>query len=259
MRLPADKIISVKTSGAGWRIVLVRPRNPLNIGAAARAMANFGLDDLVVVAPFDPVWREARSAVGAGHVLKSARAVDHLLEAIGDCTLVVGTTTGSRRNLDRDPVPLTEFTARLEKLSARTQAAILFGSEKTGLLNEHLSRCHQLVRIPTTSGCPSMNLGQAVAICCFELARTAGFPRAAATGRVHSSLPANMQSLEHLLDRTASVLDNAGYFKPKGKNAQILKLRRLLLDLGLSNHDVRVLGGVLAQIEWKMKSGREAE
>lgn len=245
----------MEMSGVSWRIVLVRPRNPLNIGAAARAMANFGFEDLVVVAPFDPVWREARSAVGAGAVLKAARAVDHLSEAIGDCTFVVGTTTGSRRNLDRNPVPLTDLTSGRQKFLSRARAALLFGSEKTGLLNDHLSYCHQLVRIPTTVGCPSMNLGQAVAVCCYELARATGFPRAATTGRVHSSSPANVQSLDHVLDRAATVLDLAGYFKPKGKHAQVLKMRRLILDLGLSTHDVRILGAILAQIEWKMKSG----
>ncbi|HKT10302.1 MAG TPA: TrmJ/YjtD family RNA methyltransferase [Terriglobia bacterium] len=243
------------TSGAKWRVVLVRPRNPLNIGAAARAMANFGFDDLVVVAPFDPTWREARSAVGAGHILKSARVVDHLPEAVGDCNFIVGTTTGSRRNLDRAPVPLTELTSAPRKLAFRGRAAVLFGSEKTGLLNDHLSYCHLLVRIPTTASCPSMNLGQSVAVWCYELARAAGFPRAATSGRVHSSLAANIQSLEHIIDRAARLLDHSGYFKPKGKQAQVLKLRRLLLDLGMSNHDVRVLGGVLAQLEWKIKAG----
>lgn len=242
----------MKTSGINWRIVLVRPRNPLNIGAAARAMANFGFDDLVVVSPFDPVWREARSAVGGGEVLKSAHVTDDLTEAIGDCSFVVGTTTGSRRNLDRDPVPLTELTSSPRKLPSRARAAVLFGSEKTGLLNDHLSYCHLLVRIPTTANCPSMNLGQSVAVCCYELARAAGFPNAAATGNVHNSQPANIQSLEHVLDRAARLLDGAGYFKPKGRAAQMLKLRRMVLDLGLSNHDVRVIGGVLAQLEWKM-------
>lgn len=244
----------MEISGASWRIVLVRPRNPLNIGAAARAMANFGFEDLVVVAPFDPVWREARSAVGAGAVLKAARAVEHLPEAIGDCTFVVGTTTGSRRNLDRNPVPLTDLTSPPLKLPSPARAALLFGSEKTGLLNDHLSYCHRLVRIPTTAGCPSMNLGQAVAVCCYELARAARFPQAATTGRVHSSSPANVQSLDHVLDRASAVLDLAGYFKPKGKHAQLLKLRRLVLDLGLSTHDVRILGAILAQIEWKIRS-----
>jgi TrmH family RNA methyltransferase len=245
----------MKISAVKWRIVLVRPRNPLNIGAAARAMANFGLDELVVVAPYDPVWREARSAVGADHILKSAHVTDRLTEAIGDCNFVVGTTTGSRRNLDRDPIPLTELTSAPQKLPSRACGAVLFGSEKTGLLNDHLSYCHLLVRIPTTAACPSMNLGQSVAVCCYELARAARFPLAAATGSVHSSLPANIQSLNHVLDRAASLLDHAGYFKPKGRQAQLLKLRRLALDLGLSNHNVRVLGGVLAQMEWKIRSG----
>jgi TrmH family RNA methyltransferase len=244
----------MKTTGAKWRVVMVRPRNPLNIGAAARAMANFGFDDLVVVAPFDPVWREARSAVGAGHILKSARVTDHLAEAVSDCNFVVGTTTGSRRNLDRVPVPLTELTSKPQNLSTRGRSAVLFGSEKTGLLNDHLSYCHLLVRIPTTVNCPSMNLGQSVAVWCYELARSMGFPHAAVSGRVHSSLPANIQSLDHILDRAVRLLDHSGYFKPKGKQAQILKLRRLLLDLGLTNHDVRVLGGVLAQLEWKIKT-----
>lgn len=255
MDLPAGRILSMENPAVSWRIVLVRPRNPLNIGAAARAMANFGFKDLVVVSPFDLAWREARSAVGAGAILKSARAVEHLVEAIGDCTFVVGTTTGSRRNLDRNPVPLTDLTSLLRKLRLSARGALLFGSEKTGLQNEHLSHCHQLVRIPTTTDCPSMNLGQAVAVCCYELARAVEFPGVATTGRVHTSSPANVQSLDHVLERAAAVLDHAGYFKPKGKHAQVIKLRRLMLDLGLSNHDVRVLGGILAQIEWKMKTG----
>ena len=244
----------MKTTGPKWRVVLVRPRNPLNIGAAARAMANFGFDDLVVVAPFDLVWREARSAVGAGHILKSARMAEHLSEAVSDCNFVVGTTTGSRRNLDRVPVPLGELTSKPQKFSSRGRAAVLFGSEKTGLLNDHLSYCHLLVRIPTTANCPSMNLGQSVAVWCYELAHAMGFPHAAPSVHVHSSLPANLQSLDHILDRAARLLDHSGYFKPKGKQSQILKLRRLLLDLDLTNHDVRVLGGVLAQLEWKMKT-----
>ena len=236
-----------------WRIVLVRPRNPLNIGAAARALANFGFQELVVVAPHEPVWREARSAVGAGAVLKSARSVSTLLEAIGDRTLVVGTTTGSRRNLDQDPVPLTELFVRQPASIPHARGALLFGSEKTGLSNAHLSYCHLLVRIPTTAGCPSMNLGQAVAVCCYELARAAGFPHADRKDRARAALPADLQSIEHMLVRASSVLDQAGYFTPKGRSAQLLKLRRLILGLGLSSHDVRVLGGILAQIEWRMK------
>jgi TrmH family RNA methyltransferase len=216
-------------------------------------MANFGFRDLTVVAPHPPVWGEARSAVGAAHVLKSARAVNSLQEAIGDTTLVMGTTSGSRRNLDRELIPLTDLPAWLKSQGVRrSRAALLFGSEKTGLSNEEMSYCHALVQIPTSPGCPSMNLGQAVAVCCYELARAqvvSGRPRAA---KVHLSQPADVHSLEHLFERAVRVLDHTGYLKPKARRATLIKLRRVLLDLALTNNEVRILGGILAQIEWKL-------
>jgi TrmH family RNA methyltransferase len=236
-----------------WRVVLVRPRNPLNIGAAARAMANFGFRDLVVVAPHGPVWQEARSAVGAEEIVQSARAVNKLPEAVGDAALVVGTTSGSRRNLDRDLIPLAEFPAWLQKRRARGRAALLFGSEKTGLSNEHLSYCHALIRIPTSPECPSMNLGQAVAVCAYELARAGLVTAWPPSLRVHLSEPASVQSLEHVFERAVRVLDAVGYLKPKSRAATLLKLRRLLLEQGLTNHDAKILGGLLAQIEWKLE------
>jgi TrmH family RNA methyltransferase len=256
-----------------WRIVLVRPRNPLNIGAAARAMANFGFADLMVVEPYAPVWQETRSAVGAEGIVQSARAVDDLRAAIADRTLVVGTTAGSRRNLDRELISLADFPAWLGKRPRLKRAALLFGSEKTGLSNEHLSYCHALVRAPTTPACPSMNLGQAVAVCCYELSRAGVAPArrgsrgkpGAAAGReaghsaaklrapaVHLSDPANLQSLLHIFERAEHVLDRVGFLKPRSRAATLVKLRRLLLDLGLTNNDVKILGGVLAQIEWKL-------
>jgi len=233
-------------------MVLVRPRNPLNIGAAARAWANFGWREMLVVAPFEPTWEEARSsAVGAGQVMKTARAVPDIMEAIGDVMLVVGTTTGARRHLERDLLPLPDLPAWLRHRKFQGRAALLFGSEKTGLSNEDLSRCHALVRIPTSPGCPSMNLGQAVAVCAYQLAQACGMGRPSQTTQ-HASEPAPLQSLEHVFERAAHLLDLAGYLQPRGRAASLIKLRRLLLDLRLSNRDVRALGGVLAQIEWKL-------
>ena len=229
-------------------------RNPLNIGAAARAMANFGLKEMVVVAPYDPVWQEARSALGAQPVLKSARAVSSLIEAIGEAVLVLGTTAGSRRKFDRDPISLADLPAWLHKRQAKGRAAILFGSEKTGLSSEHLSYCHALVRIPTAVDCPSMNLGQAVAVCAYELARSGTIPVQPDRAAVHRSDPAQLQTLDHVFERAVRVLDVVGYLEPKSRNAMLVKLRRLLLDLELTNHDARVLGGVLAQIEWKLET-----
>jgi TrmH family RNA methyltransferase len=253
----------MNSAGCNWRIVLVRPRNPLNIGAAARAMANFGFSELVVARPYEPTWQETRSAVGAEEVVKSARAVHTLLEAVADATLVIGTTSGSRRHLKRELLPLRELSTWID---ARTRpggsrrrsglrAALLFGSEKTGLSNEEMSHCHTLVRIPTSSGCPSMNLGQAVAVCCYELARQGMVSGRTSGSRVHRSDPATLQSLSHLFDRAARVLDAVGYLQPKSREVTLLKLRELLLELGLTNYDARILGGILAQIEWKIGLG----
>jgi len=244
----------VKRPDLSWRVVLVRPRNPLNIGAAARAMANFGFRELVVVKPYDPVWQETRSAVGAEEIVRSARAADTLVEAIGGASLVIGTTSGSRRTLDRDLIPLQQLPDWLRACARGHRcAALLFGSEKTGLSNDHLSYCHALVRIPTVPNCPSMNLGQAVAVCCYELARAGAVSARPPTARVFLSDPADLQALEHVSARAARVLDAVGYLKPKSRAATLVKLRRLLLDLGLTNSDVKLLGGLLAQIEWKLQ------
>jgi TrmH family RNA methyltransferase len=250
----------MKLPKLNWRVVLVRPRNPLNIGAAARAMANFGLHELVVVAPFEPTWQEARTAaVGAERVIEAAHAVPSLPDAIGDTALVVGTTTGARRNLDQDLLPLPELAAWLRRRKVSGRAALLFGSEKTGLSNEHLSLCHALVRIPTAADCPSMNLGQAVAVCAYELARAGVVAASPPRLTVHRSEPADVRSLENLFLRATRVLDASGYLKPKSRVAMLIKLRRLLFDLGLTNNDARILGGVLAQVEWKLKQIMNAE
>ncbi len=244
----------MKSLAMRWRIVLVRPRNPLNIGAAARAMGNFGFRELVVVAPYGPTWQETRSAVGAEPIIKSARAVDDLLAAIGDATIVIGTTSGARRTLDRELVPLPQLPSWLaENATNRSRAALLFGSEKHGLSNEQLSYCHAIVRIPAVPETPSMNLGQAVAVCCYELVRAKAVTERPPGARVFLSDAANVHSLEHIFDRAVRVLDNVGYLKPKSRAATLVKLRRLLLDLRLTNNDVKILGGVLAQIEWKLR------
>ena len=131
------------------RVVLVAPRNPLNIGAAARAMSNFGFQSLRVVNPYAPSFREARSAVGASEILANAKRYKSVAEAVEDCTLVVGTTAVRHRDLQH-PVRRPEYGARqIRKRLTSSNAALLFGSEKFGLSNDPLSHCHWLIRIPT--------------------------------------------------------------------------------------------------------------
>src|SRR5579862_2172681 len=153
------------------RIVLVAARNPLNIGAAARAMSNFGFSRLRVVVPYEAAFREARSAVGASAVLSNAEEYETVAEAVADCTLVVGTTAVRHRELQH-PLRRLEYGARLIRKRMQTsRVALLFGSEKYGLSRKDLSHCHWLMRIPTREEHISMNLGQAVAVCLYELIR----------------------------------------------------------------------------------------
>lgn len=187
------------------RIVLVTPRNPLNIGAAARAMSNFGFTQMRLVNPYDVAFKEARSAVKSQYILENAQVFPTVGEAVADCALVVGTTAGGRRDLH---LPLYRLEAAGEllrqHLSAEQPAALLFGSEKFGLSNDDMSHCQWLLRIPSREEHGSMNLGQAVAICLYELRRDAQAaaqrfaPAEMATGqdyeRLTSLLPRDAQS-----------------------------------------------------------------
>ena len=153
------------------RVVLVRARNPLNIGAAARAMSNFGVSRLRVVNPYEVAFREARSAVGAAELLAKAEQFKSVAEAVADCALVVGTTAVGARDLQQ-PLRRMEVGARtIRRQLASAPVAILFGSERVGLSRNDLSHCHWLMRIPTREEHRSMNLAQAVAICLYELVR----------------------------------------------------------------------------------------
>ena len=156
-------------------VVLVSTRNPLNIGAAARAMSNLGFLRLRVVNPYEASFREARSAVGAAPLLAKAEQYSSVAEAVADCSLVVGTTAVSNRELNH-PLRLLKDAAPVirKRLQAGGRVALLFGSEKRGLSNDDFSHCHWLMHIPTREEHTSMNLGQAVAVCLYELARGAG-------------------------------------------------------------------------------------
>jgi len=153
-------------------VILVAPRNPLNIGAAARAMQNFGCEALRVVNPYQVAFREAVSAVSAAPLLKAAQEFETVGEAVSDCSLVVGTTSIGHRELQHPLHLLATGAKRIRSGMAAGQVALLFGSEKFGLSNEDLSHCHWLIRIPTVDQRRSMNLGQAVAVCLYEIARS---------------------------------------------------------------------------------------
>src|SRR5579862_4076158 len=143
-------------------------------------MSNFGFRTMRVVNPFAPAFREAKSAVGGVGVLAAAAQFKSVAEAIADCTLVVGTTAVGKRHLHH-PLRRLEDGAKLihHRLASGGTVALLFGSEKRGLTNDELSHCHWVMRVPTVDANISMNLGQAVAVCLYELIRDGKLPRAA--------------------------------------------------------------------------------
>src|SRR5215471_17771807 len=152
-------------------VVLVRPRNPLNIGACARAMSNFGAHHLRIVNPYVVAFREARSAVGASGLLKNAEEFKSVAEAVADCSLVVGTTAVRNRALQHPLFKLNENGGdRIRTTLLAGRVGLLFGSEKIGLTNEDFSHCHWLLHVPANPEHISMNLGQAVAVCLYGIA-----------------------------------------------------------------------------------------
>ena len=234
------------------RVVLVSTRNPLNIGAAARAMSNFGFSHLRVVNPYEAAFREARSAVGATAVISSAEEFSSVADAVADCTLVVGTTSIGRREVQH-PVRSLEIGARMIRKRLRSgRAALLFGSEKVGLSNHDLSHCHWLMRIPTRQEHRSMNLGQAVAVCLYELARDS---RAALP--LEKVQPATSGELERISALLLEALRASGYLKPRAAALSEEKLRRLVRRLNLRLSDAEIWLGMLRQILWKIRSGEQ--
>lgn len=230
------------------RVVMVATRNPINLGAAARAMANFGFSQLRVVNPYEVAFREARSAVGAAPLLRSAAEFTTVGAAVADCRLVVGTTSVGHRELQH-PVRRLEYGARvIRKALASGPVALLFGSEKFGLSNEDLSHCHWLMRIPTSSLNLSMNLGQAVSLCLYELARN---PRAAAA-RPEKIKPAAAAETEQITTLLLDALRQSGYINPRTAGSTEEKVRRLIRRLPIAGRDAPVLLGMLRQILWKL-------
>ena len=261
--------------------MLVRTRNPLNIGAAARAMSNFGFRHLRFVNPYEVAFREARSAVGASALLASAEEYETVAEAVADCTLVVGSTAVRERELHHSVRRLERGAQLIHKQLASSPVALLFGSERYGLSNADLSHCHWLMRIPTGEQNISMNLGQAVAVCLYELVRDAHAITESAhpsmkkkgpnkkkgeagkekhsrantsVGPGDANLPAKAADMERLTTLLFEVLRTTRYWHPGSGASTEEKVRRLVRRLSIPAGDAEVWLGILRQIMWKIRS-----
>ena len=242
-------------------MVLVHPRNPLNIGAAARAMSNFGVKRLRLVAPYEVAFRNARSAVGASAVLEAAEQSDTVAEALTDCQLVIGTTAVKSRDLQHPLRELNVETGRAirSELGSRT-VALMFGSEKFGLSNEDLTHCHWLLRIPAREEHPSMNLGQAVAVCLYEVTRNENVPVVPdSVPQVLAGPQATAGDEERIVVSLMEALNLSEYVRRHTEESVRENARRFVRRLSLQRSDAELWLGMLRQIIWKLKGGKHEE
>jgi TrmH family RNA methyltransferase len=252
-------------------VVLVGTRNPLNVGAVARAMSNFGAMELRAVGPYEKAWREAKSAVGAAELLARAKESANLAEAVADCSLVVGTTAVGNREMKHPLRGLEEGARLIGKRLETGRVAVLFGSEKWGLSNENLSYCHWLMRIPTRVEHRSMNLGQAAAVVLYELGReertnAEGAEKTQGTRRRgEKTAPLNltkkgkrgefaeMETVERIGEGLLEALRMSGYIAARGEATAEEKLRRMLRRFSMEAADAEVLLGMVRKILWKLE------
>ena len=253
-------------------IVLVSPRNPLNIGAVARAMSNFGFSRLSVAAPYAPHWREARSAVGAPDLLQNAKCTECLADAVAECTFVAGTGTLTHRRPEQPVISLPDAGPTFaQQLDGAGRMALVFGPEKHGLTRDDLSYCNVLIEIPTDPRQPSMNLGQAAAVCLYELSRRVvhgddesnaggirGLPpfcqeKSEKVG--HGELevgPASNSALDRLGGLIEETMTAAGYSPRVMQPANRHDLRLLLRRLAPSALDTRRMLGLFRRILYRL-------
>jgi tRNA (cytidine32/uridine32-2'-O)-methyltransferase len=240
------------TAAGRIRIVLVGTQHPGNIGSAARAMKTMGLHRLVLVAPERFPHREADAlAAGALDVLEAAERFDTLAAAVADCGLVVGCTARARR-IALDEAGPRETAARAVAEAARgNEAALVFGRERTGLENAELQLCHAAVTIPANPGYSSLNLAAAVQVLAYELrmAWLAGAAIAAPELPAADDLPASHAEMEGFFGQLADTLDAIDFHKGRTPDAAMHKLRRVFLRAAPDAREVRLLRGVLADVQ----------
>jgi len=212
-------------------------------------MSNFGAHRLRLVNPYAVAFREARSAVGASELLRKAEEFQTVADAVSDCSLVVGTTAVRNRVLNHPLHRLDQRSSRAIRRHVQSgRVALLFGSEKFGLTNQDFSHCHWLLNVPTREDHISMNLGQAVAVCLYELARSA-----APKSEKHSIELATSEVNEQITAALLESLHRSDYVKPGTDAVSEKKVRRLVRRLNLEGMDAKVLLGMARQILWKLR------
>jgi TrmH family RNA methyltransferase len=240
------------------RIVLVETSHPGNIGAAARAMKNMALEQLVLVRPRQFPHPDATArASGADDVLSRARVVPDLAAAVGDCGLVFATTARERDQNFRLMDVRAAAARMLEQLRVSEQpVAVLFGNERSGLSNDELAAAHILLRIPANPAYESLNLAQAAQVIAYEIlmARQLPLTTSARTPRIEPTPLAEAQDLQRLYEHLQQVLEEIDFRDrtPSGTNL-MTRIRRFLQRAELDCNEVNILRGILTAVQNKRR------
>jgi len=230
------------------RIVLVDTSHPGNIGATARALKTMGLSELALVRPKHFPSDEATArAAGADDVLRAARVYATLGEAIADCGWVVG-ASARLRTVALPLVDPREAAVSIWQRLPADRAALVLGPEQSGLTNDDLARCHQLVHIPSNPEFSSLNLAMAAQVLCYEL-RMAAPNRAPAEGPVSDGRLATAAELEHLHEHLERLLTESGFLHPEHQRQVKLKLRRIFHKATLEDNELAILRGALTSLD----------
>ena len=242
-------------------IVLVNTSHPGNIGAAARAMKNMGLSQLVLVNPVDfPSGVAVGRAVSAVDLLENAKVVDTLEEAVADCSLVIGTSARSRKL----PWPMVTPEACAEKIvneSMTAKTAIVFGREDSGLNNEELQLCTYHVQIPTNPGYSSLNLAAAVMVISYEVLKqlqSEELTVVKAEDEFWDQERATGQQLEHFYEHLERVLIKIRFHDPENPRLLMQRMRRLFSRIRVDVMEMNILRGILSNIEFNIKDTTES-
>lgn len=237
-------------------IVLVNTSHPGNIGAAARAMKNMGLNQLILVDPEDfPSGAATARAAWAVDVLENARVVSTLEEAVADCGLIIGTSARSRKL----PWPMLEPEACAERVlyeHSTNKVALVFGREDSGLNNEELQLCHYHVQVPTSPECPSLNLSAAVMVLSYEIAKRARQDKAAARlpeDHFWDQERATAEDNERFFTHLERVMIAIRFHDPDNPRQLMQRMRRLFGRIRIDVMEMNILRGILSNIEWHIK------
>lgn len=232
------------------RIVLVATTHPGNIGAAARAMLTMGLSRLVLVAPRSfPDDQATSRAAGAESVLDAARVVATLEEAVADCAWVVA-ASARPRHLGDEPLQPTEAATRLIVAAQDAEVALVFGSERTGLTNDELERCHAQTLVPANPAYASLNLAAAVQLYAWELRKaTVAAPRVSPKNGHPWYAPPSHEQTENFYAHLERVLLATGFLDPANPRLLMRRLRQLFNRARPDLNELNILRGILTSVE----------